>query len=132
MRQLKNKTLILFCALGAASAAMAGEQTFMSGDVTLINHPYEPVKHILSEPMQVTHDLAQMHMQNVPPGQYTMYTWYPVHLLPALPHQENGTMVRLRQDYQCKLEITVRPDGNIALIGKEGQDCKFKLVDWVR
>jgi len=104
----------------------------MSGDVTLVNRPFEPVRAILAKPDYITQNPAEMHVQMPTPQTLTMYRWQPVQLSPDTSGRGANPNAQARQHYQCLLEITVREDGNIALISKQGQDCNFKLSDWVR
>lgn len=103
----------------------------MSGDVTLVNGPFEPVKAILVKPDYVTQNLAEIPVQMPTKQTLTLYRWQTVQLSPDTSGRRANPNAQARQHYNCLLEIVVREDGNIALVSKQGQDCNFRLSDWV-
>lgn len=131
MRQLANVIFSLMCMVGVSAVATAGERAFMSGDVTLVNEPFEPVRAILAKPTYITKDPNLIPVKPYQPENLTLYQWAPVQLSPDTSRRRANPNAQARQHYDCLLEIVVREDGNIALVSKQGKDCNFRLSDWV-
>lgn len=137
--------LMLGCAMLLPVLAVAGEKAFMSGTVRLINKPFSIIKPYLGNP-------AQTLIRDAKPnewidwgdgeknmfhegGTYTQYRYVPVRLVPddARSARRSGpAFAQTLHEYACLLTVTVGPDENIRLIGRQGSDCNFDLSRYLK